>query len=244
MPTSPFWRKPSSASWSSGRRGPTRPLRTAIGLPPLEREDVHALLAPLIGDDRSWRSDLAQLVLDETDGTARDVIAVLDQLAREAPAGQLRPTVAFDAVRRAVPYKGLRVFDGEDSVRFYGRERAVAEVLRALTTTPFVAVVGSSGSGKSSLRPRRLPSYPCVLGWMSWSCCRRARIRCTRSLPPGPEPKVTTRRSLAQPLQADPTALTRTELAGERVLVVVDQLEEMLHAVLRRRQPGNSSCAR
>jgi len=49
------------------------------------------------------------------------------------------------------PYPGLRPFvDGEEALLF-GRERQVKEVIDRLEQTHFVAIIGGSGSGKSSL---------------------------------------------------------------------------------------------
>jgi tetratricopeptide (TPR) repeat protein len=49
------------------------------------------------------------------------------------------------------PYPGLRAFEAEEDHLFFGREREVDELLRRLRSTRFLAVVGTSGSGKSSL---------------------------------------------------------------------------------------------
>ena len=49
------------------------------------------------------------------------------------------------------PYKGLLPFELEDSELFFGREQLVEELVARLTTSNFLAVVGPSGSGKSSL---------------------------------------------------------------------------------------------
>jgi WD40 repeat protein len=49
------------------------------------------------------------------------------------------------------PYPGLRPFEAEESDLFFGREPQIDELLRRLGRTRFVAVIGSSGSGKSSL---------------------------------------------------------------------------------------------
>ncbi|MEZ4767870.1 MAG: AAA family ATPase [Caldilineales bacterium] len=50
------------------------------------------------------------------------------------------------------PFKGLHYFDETDSALFFGRERVVAELAsRLVSGQPFLAVVGASGSGKSSL---------------------------------------------------------------------------------------------
>ena len=51
----------------------------------------------------------------------------------------------------AFPYPGLRPFDTDDAPVFFGREPQVEGMLRKLEDHRFVAVVGSSGSGKSSL---------------------------------------------------------------------------------------------
>jgi WD40 repeat protein/ABC-type branched-subunit amino acid transport system substrate-binding protein len=49
------------------------------------------------------------------------------------------------------PYQGMRYFDEGDAERFFGRERLTARLLARLRTEPFVAVLGASGSGKSSV---------------------------------------------------------------------------------------------
>ena len=49
------------------------------------------------------------------------------------------------------PFPGLRPFDTDQHHLFFGREEQVDEALRRLEETRFLAVVGPSGSGKSSL---------------------------------------------------------------------------------------------
>lgn len=50
------------------------------------------------------------------------------------------------------PYPGLRPFEGDENDLFFGRERQIGEILTRLGSAQhFVAVVGASGSGKSSL---------------------------------------------------------------------------------------------
>ena len=49
------------------------------------------------------------------------------------------------------PYKSLQAFTQDDSYFFHGREALIAEILKKLATNPFLAVVGASGSGKSSV---------------------------------------------------------------------------------------------
>ena len=49
------------------------------------------------------------------------------------------------------PYKGLMFFDVDDARYFAGRERLVARLVAKLVDARFLAVVGASGSGKSSV---------------------------------------------------------------------------------------------
>lgn len=49
------------------------------------------------------------------------------------------------------PFKGLEAFQQTDAQFFFGREEMVARALGRMRRTRFLAVVGSSGSGKSSL---------------------------------------------------------------------------------------------
>ena len=49
------------------------------------------------------------------------------------------------------PFVGLRPYEPHEAPLFFGRDELTKELLRRLQRTRFVAVVGSSGSGKSSL---------------------------------------------------------------------------------------------
>src|SRR6187401_2784573 len=49
------------------------------------------------------------------------------------------------------PFPGLRAFEAHESLLFFGREVQVEELLDRLGENHFVAVTGTSGSGKSSL---------------------------------------------------------------------------------------------
>ena len=63
---------------------------------------------------------------------------------RPAVAEPIRPT-------DVCPYKGLARFDTVDAEFFFGREQVVAEAVGHLVEGRFLALVGPSGSGKSSL---------------------------------------------------------------------------------------------
>src|SRR5262249_34239420 len=49
------------------------------------------------------------------------------------------------------PFPGLRPFEPEEDHLFFGREKEIDELLRRLRSSRFLAVIGTSGSGKSSL---------------------------------------------------------------------------------------------
>ena len=49
------------------------------------------------------------------------------------------------------PYKGLVPFEPEDTELFFGREELVEQIVDRLRRAPFLAVLGPSGSGKSSV---------------------------------------------------------------------------------------------
>jgi WD40 repeat protein/DNA-binding SARP family transcriptional activator len=56
-----------------------------------------------------------------------------------------------EPARNVCPFKGLAPFEPDDAEFFFGRERLVDELVSRLQETPLLALVGASGSGKSSL---------------------------------------------------------------------------------------------
>lgn len=74
-----------------------------------------------------------------------------------------------------LPFVGLAPYGTENSNHFYGRERAVEDILSILQKNKFVCLTGSSGSGKTSLIfagliPRLLNGFNGVAG-TQWSVC-------------------------------------------------------------------------
>jgi cell division protein FtsN/energy-coupling factor transporter ATP-binding protein EcfA2 len=59
--------------------------------------------------------------------------------------------VIAETAVRFNPFPGLRSFEPEEEHLFFGREKQIDELLARLRRTRFLAVVGTSGSGKSSL---------------------------------------------------------------------------------------------
>ena len=61
------------------------------------------------------------------------------------------PILNIDSEHFFNPFPGLRPFTTNESHLFFGREGQSQEVLDALAKNRFVALLGTSGSGKSSL---------------------------------------------------------------------------------------------
>jgi serine/threonine protein kinase/Tol biopolymer transport system component len=74
---------------------------------------------------------------------ARELCAELTALVPAAP----RRSFADEDEN---PYTGLSAFQQSDAARFFGRARAVTEVVTRLSEQPLLAIVGPSGAGKSS----------------------------------------------------------------------------------------------
>lgn len=83
---------------------------------------------------------------------ARDLRLVGSDIAAESTPGESTYVVLPEPEN---PYKGLRAFQTADARDFFGREKLVQRLVQHLaghdTTSRFLAVVGPSGSGKSSV---------------------------------------------------------------------------------------------
>jgi WD40 repeat protein len=147
------------------------------------------------------------------------------------------------------PFPGLRAFEEDEDILFFGREKQTDELLTKLRTSRLIAVIGSSGSGKSSLvKSGLIPSLQS--GFMSgrgssWRIC---------SFRPGNDPIGNMAKSLVSPMFANDeeatenmetlTAITESVLrrntsglvdaykqsnqpASTNLLILVDQFEEI-----------------
>src|SRR5438270_215070 len=59
--------------------------------------------------------------------------------------------LTLDDTALSCPYPGLRPFRADEAVVFFGRDEQVDQLLERLVRQRFLAVVGTSGCGKSSL---------------------------------------------------------------------------------------------
>lgn len=147
----------------------------------------------------------------------------------------------------ANPYPGLRAFEPGEADLFFGRERETDELRRRLRTTRLLAVVGGSGSGKSSLVRSGL--IPSLHGGFMAGAGSSWRVAITR---PGEDPigrladalarpdvlgtdeaHADTRRTVLEVTLRDSSlglaeAVRHAQLpGGDNLLVVVDQFEEL-----------------
>ncbi|MEL7142416.1 MAG: caspase family protein [Cyanobacteria bacterium J06573_11] len=119
------------------------------------------------------------------------------------------------------PYRGLRAFGENDSAFFFGREALVQQLLQAVNSQSFLAVVGASGSGKSSVveaglmaqlrQGKRIPGSESW--WMS-------------SMRPGAFPLQALARCLA--IEEMTTALPKGE-SQQQIEKVALEIEGLLH---------------
>lgn len=97
----------------------------------------------------------AELVLDDLPAGYAIVDLGLHNLKgiqrREAIKALTGPGLATTPAVAQCPYRGLLAFEAQDRHLFFGRERVVADVLARIAPGRLLAVIGASGSGKSSL---------------------------------------------------------------------------------------------
>ncbi len=148
------------------------------------------------------------------------------------------------------PYPGLRPFLADETPLFFGRDEQRVELLRRLRLSRFLAIIGTSGSGKSSLvRAGLLP------GLHGGFMAGRGGYWRVADLRPGTDPIGNLARALDQPevLHDDADgergpSYTETTLrrsaqglveavrearlpAADRLLVLVDQFEELFRGL-------------
>jgi WD40 repeat protein len=184
---------------SDSRTWPVIPLRFR----PVER--LEPSLAMLVGldatDESSWPEVVTRLCAE---------------LKRPVPAVAPRPPS---------PYPGMRSFRTDEESAFFGRDGEVRALIEQhLRLHPFVAVVGPSGTGKSSLvfaglipELRRSTLFG-PGGWL------------VKSMRPGPQPYDMLVATLGGDASGPEIAAARLMAArpdGERLLLVVDQFEEL-----------------
>ncbi len=171
--------------------------------------------------------------LDECDHFASLVAA----LKGEAPPSEL----VAELPDQPAPYRGMADFGVDDARFFNGRTRDIREIHERLPHHPFLAILGASGSGKTSLvqagllaslRANALPgsvTWPCQIVRPGPMPLRSLAQALTRLQPQ--QDVLITSDELYKRLQIAPTDLpviTQSILSSDRRLVlIVDRLEEL-----------------
>jgi len=147
-----------------------------------------------------------------------------------------------EAAGRPSPYRGLLAFREEDAPYFFGRRQAVDRLLEAVRDRPLVALLGPSGSGKSSVLFAGLLPYLRRDGWViaDFRPGSDPFRHLAASLIPLLEPELSETdrlveaRKLAAALDGDDLPLAdvarrivQKQPDAGRLLLVVDQFEEL-----------------
>jgi HEAT repeat protein len=120
----------------------------------------------------------------------------------------------------ANPYVGLRPFEPEDNLYFFGRREQTAALLEQLHQTHFLAVVGGSGCGKSSLI--RAGLIPSLLGGFLVEDRDAWQIAIMK---PGDAPLYNLAVALCQTLDKAPG---NTQVAGLHEALVSDHMQAVI----------------
>lgn len=239
----------------TGRLGPVPDGADVLDLGPLPRQDVRRIVADYLpgGDATSITAEVlersagwpgavheAALAAARERATRRVEVASgavgstgteLSRVRAELADGievlqETRPALAAPDPGTC-PWRGLEAYGVEDARSFAGRERLVAELVASLAASRVLALIGSSGSGKSSVLHAGLlaalgaDALPGSSGW---------RVVALR---PGEHPmRELAREALGQAGRASVGELlahlvTAAVEDPSRVIVVIDQFEEV-----------------
>ena len=169
---------------------------------------VHEIVAEWLRADASRRLGEAALRAAAGRQELRAAQAELTSSVVDLQRALGRVQADAEVAERVCPFKGLASFDVADADAFFGRERLVAELVARLPGATLLGVVGPSGSGKSSIVRAGLSAAltsGALPGSEEWT---QAVIR------PGEHP-------------LDELARARRDRADSKLLLVVDQLEEV-----------------
>ncbi len=126
----------------------TATVAVAGGLPGLARREA-AAWAERAASDRLQAATASSLGASAVADEAR--ASVFDEVLALVAARDRRDELITASLAGRQPYRALAAYGPEDADLFVGRERLVAELAARVLDRRLVAVVGASGSGKSSL---------------------------------------------------------------------------------------------
>jgi len=236
-----------------------------VDLTALADDAVHRVVATYVGAARA--ADVTATILTNGPGWPGRVHLEAMRIARQAAAQRIEESIDVAGASRArlasaraevtegivtlaetpervvasgaCPWRGLASYGVDDAPWFAGRERLVAELIAHVGSSRFVALVGASGSGKSSAL------HAGVLAGLANDVLPGSGAWARVVMRPGPHPmKELARRALGTP-RGDMGDVLARMLDGmldgtpaARTLLVVDQLEELWTAC---EDPGQRS---
>ncbi len=106
-----------------------------------DRKDVRISRLVEMADRRGAIAYLVDLIAVENPGKFAEFV---DRLTKQVTKQPDEPTARE-------PFKGLNYFDVDDTDLFFGREQLTAKLVAQLQKQRFLAVIGASGAGKSSV---------------------------------------------------------------------------------------------
>ena len=143
------------------------------------------------------------------------------------------------------PYPGLLYFGPDDAARFFGRDKFIAQLTAAVGRQSFTALVGASGSGKSSVVLAGLAPHLAGMGGWRFSYFRIGNeldhdplMALARALVPlfvaseDDVERLAATKKLASRLRSGESAVRdvfsecRARNKGNRILLIADQFEE------------------
>jgi WD40 repeat protein/tRNA A-37 threonylcarbamoyl transferase component Bud32 len=170
-------------------------------------------------------------------GAPADLARVVSRAVAKAPEERFPTATAFleallalqhesEGAASEAPFRYLDAFIEADAAWFFGRDREAARLLQMLSTRGWVIVVGPSGAGKSSLVRAGV-----------WPRFSRGAPHELLVLRPGADPgrsvadlaaRLGSEASLAEPGRLGELLRQRARARGERILLFIDQLEEVV----------------
>jgi hypothetical protein len=186
---------------------------------------------PLFFRDRT-AVDFRAVGDEEQAGKALD--ALVAAARKETPTSRL--TDARSSYREVNPYRGLAAYAEEDARYFFGREPETARAIELLRQRRFVAIVGPSGSGKSSvvlagIIPRLrmiIPNIRVIIVRPGSEPIRNlaAALRSVRDI----SITDTNEEEIERQLLSAPTLSASFLPDATTAVLVIDQLEELFHS--------------
>lgn len=202
-------------------------LPSLAGLIPDHSADLDAVLARATAANADARYEsMAELIVGwrqavgRPEGVLTPLVTPLDAQPDSSRRRAVR-SLTVEVSAAINPYKGLRAFAEADVADYFGRADVALALHQALSARSFVAVVGPSGSGKSSL------VHAGVIPLL-----RRDGHR-VATMVPGDKPTAALRQALRQVLAVESDADDPVEVLvearaedGGGIVLIVDQFEE------------------